>query len=630
MQNTPAPTPDLSPPPLAAAPNSAPDTGTAKAAPDAGTAKAALAHLAAPVARRLGAAGAVSALAELLWAAQAALVAAALGGLLAPPATLSLAAAAAGFAALMALRAALEAWAQRLASATANQLVADSRTALLRAAARLDARATGLSPAALASLVGEKTALLGPWAARYAPAMMRVRLVPALLLLLALSQSWIAALILLVAGPLIPLFMALVGMAAQEASERQMAEIGTLNGTLVERIAASADLRLLGAEGRAGAALARIGDTLRQRTIRVLAIAFLSSTVLELFSALGVALVAVYVGFNLLGEVPWGSWGHGWAGGPMPPASGIFLLMIAPAFFQPLRDLAAAWHDRASALAVAGEIAAAGQSLAREGTLLGLGGSTEAPPPTDAPPTGVFGWHGLVLRPGPEAPLLPIPDAHIAPGEAVAISGPSGAGKTTLLAALAGLIRAEAGQIHWGETVLDETSADALRARMGWLPQAPRFIDAPLAEALHLGRGGDLGPALAAAQAEAIIAALPGGLTARLGDIGGGVSGGEARRLMLARAHHRQASLILADEPTADLDPETAAAVMEGLMALRSGGAALIVASHDPAVLAQMDRVIALPGPAGAPADGPPRSAPVSPPASAPASASPSLAKDRA
>lgn len=557
-------------------------------AANSGRADAALTRLAAPAAPALGRAGALSALAELLWAAQAALVALALGGLVSGTGRLSPLAAAAGFLALAALRALLDARAGALAQRAATALVETTRHRLIGAAARQDARAPSPAPAELASLATEKVAMLAPWAARYSPAMTRVRIVPLVLLALTLPFSWAAALVLLVAGPLIPVFMALVGMAARDASERQMAEIGTLNTLLVDRIAAVADLRLLGAEARAGADLAAASDDLRTRTMRVLAVAFLSSTVLELFSALGVAMVAVYVGFALLGELTFGSWGG------LSPEAGIFLLMIAPEFFQPLRDLAAAWHDRASALAVADEIEAAEAAIAASGTLLGQGAPASALPP--AP----FRWHGLVLSPGPGAALLAPPDGAVQPGEALAIAGPSGVGKTTLLAALAGLIRPEAGEIRWGETVLSDSTADAIRAGIGWLPQAPRFIDAPLGEALMLGRTGDLDAALTAAQAQGIVAALPGGLSARLGDLGGGVSGGEARRLMIARAHAAKASLILADEPTADLDPETAQAVLAGLLALRATGAALIVASHDPAVLAAMDRVLPMTAEGGA------------------------------
>jgi len=546
-------------------------------------AKAEMARLVAPVSRNLRRAGLLASVSELLWGAQAALVALALGGLVAPPAALSVPQAAIGFLLVMVLRAILDAASQTLSSRAATTLVAAERQELLREASRLDARATGLSPAELASLVGEKLALLGPFVSRFSPAMTRSRLVPPVLLAMALPFSWVVVLIFLIAGPLIPVFMALIGVAAQRASERQMAQMGTLNSTLADRIAAAADLRLLGAEGRAGRELAAVFDALRNRTMKVLAVAFLSSTVLELFSAIGVALVAVYVGFNLLGEITWGSWGS-----QLHPAAGIFLLMIAPNMFQPMRDLAAAWHDRASAFAVVGELTAAKRMLSEEGQIMGQGQPSAAPPPA------VLAWQGLALRPGPGAAPIALPDGQVAPGEAVALSGPSGAGKTTLIAALAGLIRPDAGVIRWGETELTDDTADAIRAGLGWLPQSPQFIAAPLAEAITLGRPGDLAAALKAAHAEEIVAGLPEGLQTPLGDIGGGVSGGEARRLMLARAHHAQAHLILADEPTADLDAETAQAVLAGLMALRDGGAALLIASHDPAVIEAMDRVIDL------------------------------------
>lgn len=544
-------------------------------------ADAALRRLAAPIRKDLGRAATLSILAELLWAGQSACVALLIGAIVTGMHWISPFGAAAGFMAIAALRAGLERMAAARASRAANRLVAETRSRLIAQTARLDSRARRPTPAEIASLVAEKAALLAPWAARYAPAMARTTVVPLVLLAMTLWFSWAAALVLLVAGPLIPVFMALVGMAAKDASERQMAEVGTLNSLLVDRIAAISDLRLLGAEKRAGADLHRASETLRQRTMRVLAVAFLSSTVLELFAALGVAMVAVYTGFALLGEIQFGTWGK-----PLSAEAGVFILMIAPEFFQPLRDLAAAWHDRASAQAVAQEIEAAQAQIAESGEILGTGAAAEPLPP--APLT----WSGLLVRPGPGAPRLPLPDGAVSPGTALGISGPSGAGKTTLLATLAGLIRAEEGRILWGETALDDTSADRFRAAIGWLPQSPRFIDAPLGEALSLGRPGDLGPALKAARAEDVVAGLPGGLNTRLGDLGGGVSGGEARRLMIARAHHSGAALVLADEPTADLDPETAQAVLDGLMALRGAGAALIVASHDPAVLAAMDRVL--------------------------------------
>ena len=161
----------------------------------------------------------------------------------------------------------------------------------------------------------------------------------------------------------------------------------------------------------------------------VLRIAFLSSTVLELFSALGIALAAVYVGFSLLGTFSFGTYGA-----PLSVAGGIFILLMVPDFFQPLRELAAAWHDRAAALAVAGEIAELEDRAASR--ILGRGGEAEAlaGAPTIAVRDLAFDAAGRAVR---------FPDFTLRPGEKLAITGESGAGKTTLLGLIAGLVRPE-------------------------------------------------------------------------------------------------------------------------------------------------------------------------------------------
>ncbi len=222
----------------------------------------------------------------------------------------------------------------KLSADAAEAILTEARKRLIEHAILQATGAAALSPSQTASLMAEKLAALGPWATRYQPTFIRARIVPLAFILIALTQSWAVAVILLLAGPLIPLFMALVGMAAQEASERQMVEIGALNKLLIDRIAAITDLRLLGGEARSRADLEVKTEDLRTRTMAVLRVACLSSTVLELFAAIGVAMVAVYVGFSLIGWLHFGTWGT-----QMTPATGIFLLMIAPEFFQPLRDL---------------------------------------------------------------------------------------------------------------------------------------------------------------------------------------------------------------------------------------------------------------------------------------------------
>ncbi|MCB1353722.1 MAG: ATP-binding cassette domain-containing protein [Rhodobacteraceae bacterium] len=555
-------------------------------APDA--AKLRLKALVSPVKARLSRAGGLVVAAELLWIPQAGVIALGLGGLLDAGATALDPFLAAGlFALLGLLRHGLDAWAARLTFEAADAVVAGARAELV-AAESLRSPQDGARPASaeIAALAGEKLAALRPYLLRYRPAQLRVMTVPFVIAVAAvLPVSWAVFLILMVAGPLIPVFMALVGFAAREASEKQMVEVGQLNALLLERLAALVDIRLLDARARAVSGFAAAADGLRARTMAVLRIAFLSSTVLELFSALGVAMVAVYVGFALLGEIGFGAWAT-----PLDLREGIFVLMLAPAFFQPLRDLAAAWHDRAAAVAVAGELAARDESRARR--ILGQGSATEP-----LPGPAAIAIRGLSYI-TPAGRRIAWPDFEVAPGESLAILGPSGIGKSALLALLGGLAAAEVGEIRVADVPLADDTADAWRARLGWVGQAPHFLEASLRVNLTLGAGkvaeARLAEALALAEAGEIVARLPHGLGARLGEAGAGVSGGEARRLMVARAALRAPDVILADEPTADLDARTAASVTEGLLRLNAGGATLIVATHDPALAARMGRQIRL------------------------------------
>jgi ATP-binding cassette subfamily C protein CydD len=527
-------------------------------------------------------AGWVSVLAALLWIGMAACVATLVGRLVEGDATPAiLVGAVTGFLGLGGVRIWLNAMATGLLDEVADRVMMRERAALIESQDRLSPRAARLPSASVGALLVDKLPQLAPFIRRYRPAALRVAVVPAVLLLVAFTLSWTVAMILLVAGPLIPVFMALVGWAARDASARQMDEIGTLSGHLAERLAALVDIRLLDAGDRMVAEFTDKSNRLRDRTMAVLRIAFLSSAVLELFSALGVAMVAVYVGFALLGELQFGAWAT-----PLTVAEGVFLLMIAPEFFQPLRDLAAAWHDKAGALAVAGELAELEAGTGAE--ILGAG---EAAAPLDhASAIAVSG-----LRYG----AVQIPDFQIEPGQSVAITGASGRGKSTLIALLGGLEAPDGGDIRLDGVELTPATADGWRAQVAWVPQDVAFPPGPLSETLLLGApsgttDADIAQALQIAAAEEIVARLPNGLNTALGEAGGGVSGGEARRLMLVRAALSRRPVLLADEPTADLDPETAALVIRALLTINKAGTTVIVATHDPALIAAMGRRIDL------------------------------------
>ncbi len=492
--------------------------------------------------------------------------------------------AAPAFLALACLRAPLDWLSMKYAQDAARALVTSLRRRLIAAtAARCLGGQDGTNPARIASLLAEKATLVAVWAERVVPIQARCVVVPLAIMLLVATQSWTAALALAVTGPVIPLFMALIGYGARAVARAQLVETGALNGLLIDHVAALVDIRLLGAELQALQDLAARSANLRERTMKVLGLAFLSSTVLEFMAALGVAMVAVQMGLSLLGLVSWGGWG-----GQISPFGAIFVLLITPDFYQPLRDLASVWHDRAGAEAALAEYR---DEIGREQARI-PGFAATTGPVAGAP----LEWRNLVLEPRPGL-YVPVPDGRLTAGEAVALVAPSGAGKSSLLLALAGLSPVAAGTIRMGGLILAEDTAAGIRAGMGWIPQNPRFPSGRLRHYLTGGRevaAEALADALRRARADGIIRALPGGLDTRLGETGGGISGGEARRLLIARALLHPPAILLADEPTADLDPETAATIVDALMALRRRGTALLVATHAPALVAALDRRIEL------------------------------------
>lgn len=517
------------------------------------------------------------ALAPLVWIPQAALLALGVGRIAAGGGTAAVLWPAAGVLALGALRAGLDHAGGRLAFRAARARLSTLRaeaTARLAAVSPLDSHRppSGLA----ASVLAEEAEAVTPYLSRFRPARLKATVVPLAILAAVLPFSWVAALALLIAMPAIPVFMALIGWRAQAASAARLVEVGSLNTFLLDHLRGLATIRGLGAVDLTAARLRTEAERYRDGTMAVLRIAFLSSAVLELFAALGVAMVAVWVGFHLLGQLGFGAWGD-----RLTLAQGFFVLLLAPAFFEPLRELAAVWHDRA-----AGEAAlAALDALGRDAARLPAGETPPAPAVASAVSLrGIFYRH-----PGQETDALAGIGLDIAAGETVAVMAPSGAGKSTLLALIAGLAAPDEGAI-----LLDgvAVSAAARRAGIAWLGQSPAIFAGTLARNVTLGRAGiDPAEALRFARLDHVAADRG---TAPVGEGGLGLSGGEALRLAIARAAATpDARLILADEPTAHLDTATADEITDRLLALALGRT-LIVATHDPRLADRLGRTVLL------------------------------------
>ena len=478
------------------------------------------------------------------------------------------------------------AWGAEVAGFTAAARVrATLRRELYGHIARLGpAYAGGRHSGDLATVLIEQVDALDGYFARFLPQMALSVLVPLTLLAAIFPVNWVVGGMLLLAAPFVPLFMSLIGMGAASASKRQFQALARMGGYFLDRLQGLTTLKLFGQARRELDLIAQVSDEYRQRTMGVLRIAFLSSAVLELFSAMAVAVVAVYVGFSLLGYVRFGP------SGDVTLATGLFVLMLAPEFFLPLRQLAAHYHDRAAAVGAAVQILAVLETPAAP-----RGGIR---PPTAAGPmaldmTAVSFAHG-----GGESarPVLKDVSLSVAAGERVALVGPSGAGKSTIIGLFLGFIRPDAGTVRIGGMEVGRIDPATVTA---WVGQNPHLFHGTIRENIRLARpsatDAEVDDAADAAHVTDFAIRLPNGLETLIGQRGHGISGGEARRVALARAYLKDAPVLLLDEPTAGLDPENERLVLAALDRL-AHGRTVLVATHSASGIDWAERRIEIGG----------------------------------
>lgn len=522
--------------------------------------------------------------ASLIWLPQAGLMAYAINQLATTGSVANLILIVASIFLLGLLRTALQAAGERIAFTASRQALSDLRAKSIAAlAARSPLDRNRAASGQVASILAEQAEMVVAYWSRYQPVQMKVMTVPFVFLAAVFWYSWAAALVLLIAAPLIPIFMALIGWRAKAASEEQLVEMGQMNGFLLDRLRGLATIRTFHAVDLTAQRLRNNAETLRHKTMIVLRIAFLSSAVLELFSALGVAMVAVYIGFHLLGQLGFGAWGE-----LLTLGQGLFILLLAPTFFEPLRELSAAWHDRA-----AGEAAIDALENISAGGMVLTAVSTEKNTQTDNKNAVTLSHIDFSYDEQGEKLLLNDFNLAIAKGEHVALLGPSGSGKSTLLALMAGLVAPRSGDVFVNGTHLNQNSADNLRQQFSWVGQKPHIFSGTVRANITLGREGyDLSDVQTALQSAALDSVASASAATDLGENGTGLSGGEGLRLALARAALKtNADIVFADEPTAHLDSETAAKTTEGLLALAQGKT-LIIATHDEELAQKMGRII--------------------------------------
>ncbi|MFC5663049.1 thiol reductant ABC exporter subunit CydD [Kitasatospora misakiensis] len=422
---------------------------------------------------------------------------------------------------------------------------------------------------------------LDPYITGYLPTMAATAVVPLVVVVRLGLADWTSALIIVITLPLIPVFGALVGLHTAQRTARQWRLLARLGGHFLDVVAGLPTLRAFGRERHQVGVVREMADAHRRATMRTLRVAFLSSLVLETVATLSVALVAVPVGLRLLG-------------GELDLRTALVVLFLAPEAYLPLRAAGAAFHDSAEGITVAERVFAVldGEEDGADGGPATGAGSVPVP---DAR-TARLRLDGVTVHhPDRAEPALAAVSLTVHPGEHLALVGPSGAGKSTLLALLLGFVTPGSGRVLVDGTDLAALDPEAWLAQVAWVPQRPHLFAASVADNIRLGRPDatedEVRAAARAAAADGFVEALPQGYDTVLGEHGAGLSAGQRQRIALARAFLKDAPILLLDEPTAHLDPESEAAVTRATAELMRGRTAIVVA-HRTGLLPHADRIL--------------------------------------
>jgi len=420
----------------------------------------------------------------------------------------------------------------------------------------------------------------------YLPQVALAGLVPAALLLFIFPLDWVSGLVLLLTAPLIPLFMVLIGNQADALTRRQWLSLSRMSAHFLDMLQGLTALKLLGRSREQIQVIAQISDRYRHTTMGVLRVTFLSALVLEMVATIGTAIVAVGIGLRLLY-------------GRLEFEQALFVLLLAPEFYLPLRLLGARFHAGMSGVAAAQRIFQLLETPATALTAQPAYWAASGSPSGEPPIPKILFDDVYYAYDGGQRPALNGLSFEIQPGQKVALVGPSGAGKTTAAYLLLRFIEPDRGTILAGGRSLSDIPPPAWRAQMAWVPQNPYLFYGTVADNIRLARPGagqeEVIHAARQANAHLFIDSLPNGSDTLVGERGARLSGGEAQRIALARAFLTGAPLLILDEATANLDPQTEALIQEATALLLRDRTALIIA-HRLGTVRRADQIVVMDG----------------------------------
>ncbi len=420
----------------------------------------------------------------------------------------------------------------------------------------------GESTGELVTTVSEGIERLDAYVSRYLPQIALSAFVPLLIAAYILPLDWTSAVLLLVTGPIIPLLMIMVGSYAERHVQRQWLALSRMSGYFLDAVQGLTTLKLFGRSGEARERIARVSDSFRERTLKMLRVAFLSGMVLEFMTAAAIGLIAVTLGVRLLD-------------GGISFESAFLVLLLAPEFYRPLRELGVHRHA-----GMEGKVAAKRITEILETPVPVHASASSSKRPINQLTITCTGV--TYTYPGSERATLKEVNLILSPGTCTALVGRSGAGKSTLVNLLLRFMDVHDGQITINDIPLVELPVEVWRENVALVPQRPYLFYGSVLANIRMGctSASDDKAAEAAelAGAAEFISRLPHGYATEIGERGVRLSAGQAQRIAIARAFLKDAPLLILDEPTSNLDPESERLIRQALDRLMRNRTVLVVA----------------------------------------------------
>jgi len=440
---------------------------------------------------------------------------------------------------------------------------------------------------------------------RYIPHLLLALLVPLLVLGFVLPKDLQSAIVLILTGPLIPLFMILIGKLAEKKSLRQWQSLSRMSAHFFDMLQGLTTLKLFARSKDQTKVIARVSDAFRANTLSVLRVSFLSAFMLEFMGMLSTAIIAVFLGVRLIE-------------GAIPYTEALFILIITPEFYLPLRTLGLSFHAKMSGTNAANRIFEVLELAEDQGKL--RTGEAEKPKLDKENVYSIFTKEDIYQEPkyiagyGEEkrVPWLTFKNLSLSYGkdgsevlqninmtinygESVALIGPSGSGKSSLLQLLLRFVEPTCGEIFVNNLPLKEIPPEVWREMIAYVPQKPYLFYGTILESLRFGRPEatleEVRQASQLARIHDYISKLPQGYDTLVSEAGRSLSGGQVQRLAIARAFLKDAPFLLLDEVTSGLDNENERELLEALEDLCQGRTVLFT-THRMKTTIHADRIL--------------------------------------